>query len=69
MKWDNGEVNDKIHEYFEVRNGKLQVTLPGLNRLLMDPRCPDGKKSNMIEYMQMIKRQMDERLGKNGVRK
>ncbi len=51
MKWNNEEVNDKIHEYFEVRNGKLLVSLPGLNRLLLDPRCPDAKQSNMVEYM------------------
>ncbi len=58
MKLDSGQENDKIHQYFEVRNGKLLVTLPGLNRLLLDPRCPDAKQSNMIEYMELIKRKL-----------
>lgn len=63
MIWNNAEVNDKLHEYFEVRNGKLLVTIPGLNRLLMDPRCPSAKQSNMVEYMQLIKKQLELRLG------
>ena len=55
MIWNNAEVNDKIHEYFEVRNGKLLVTMLGLNRLLLDPRCPSAKQSNMVEYLLKVK--------------
>jgi hypothetical protein len=58
-KWNDAEVTDKMHEYFKVQNGKILVTLPGLNRLLMDPKCPEPQRSNLIEYLVKIRKDME----------
>ncbi len=61
MDWSNTEVNDKMHEYFEVRNEKILVSLPGLNRLLFDPRCPYSKQPNLVKYLLKVQKQLIQR--------
>ncbi len=58
-KWDNGEVNEKFHKMFKIQNGKVLITLPGLNRLLLDPKCPDPQRSNLVEYLLKMKHQLE----------
>lgn len=60
-KWNNGEVVDVLPEFFKVKNRKVQITLPVLNRLLMDPRCPEPQRSNLIEYLVKMRHRMVQR--------
>lgn len=60
-KWNDAEVTDKMHEYFQVKNGKVLISLPGLNRILMDPKCPEPHRSNLIEYLVKIRKDMEQR--------
>ena len=59
MKWTDQELLEKFETYSENVNGKFRFSLPDLNKVLLDPRCPDPQQSNIAEYLINIKQKID----------
>jgi hypothetical protein len=49
MKYTDEEIQEKIFEYSQKRNGKIWISVEGIDLILLDTRCPMTSKSNMVE--------------------
>lgn len=59
MKWTDQELLEQFEKCSENVEGKFRLSLPGLNKLLRDPKCPDTRSSNIAEYLSTIKQKIE----------
>jgi hypothetical protein len=59
MKWTDQQLFEEFEKHCENVNGKLRFTSSQVNKVILDPRCPDPQHSNIAEYLIRIQKKSE----------